>query len=125
MNMHSDGCGEALSSDISSHSLHLLKQDGLRPYIWQHHSNNSDESVALIDLNGICLPENEINELLLRLEKPCGSVHSIAFLNCNLHNQREIKRKLKALNVKLFSNSAFFSDISEAERWLTLQMASY
>lgn len=90
-------------------------------YIWRHRS--SDErcirnASLLIDLNNILIPENEIDKLVAGLDGDKGMVRAVAFFNCHSSNQRELKRRLKASDVRLFSKTAFFIDPLQARQWL-------
>lgn len=96
-------------------------------YIWRHHplDGTPRENVGLlIDLNGVYVPGFEIDKMVCSLLVPATGIVSVAFVNCHFHNHQDIKRKLKAGNVRLYSNTAFFADIGQARQWLESQSAS-
>lgn len=119
MNTQTVEPNETSQNSISYYSLDFMQKGEQHYYIWRHHAGKSNSYQAvLIDLKNIYLPDGEIDKLLLALEGQGSASFSVAFANCHAHNQREIKRKLKACNVKLFSHTAFFSDFQQAKQWL-------
>lgn len=106
---------------ISYHSLDYLRQGEQYYYIWRQHPPQLEQLGAfslLLDLNGLLMPAAEVEMLIRRLDGHIGSIQAIAFINCHISNQREIKRRLKACDVRLFSRSAFFTDLPRAKQWL-------
>ncbi|MDL2253464.1 hypothetical protein LJC49_05240 [Ruminococcaceae bacterium OttesenSCG-928-I18] len=115
---------DALQTNISHYSLDFLQKGEQHFYVWRNHAGNGSvqqASALLIDLNHVYIPNQEIEKLLYSFECPKSHTLFIAIAHCHIQNQQEIKRKLKAINLKLFSQTAFFTDLLQAEQWLAAQ----
>ncbi len=109
---------------ICRYQLDFQQNGNHHYYIWRHHpldENERKQIALLIDLNNVYVPNFEIEKLVCSFLVPAAGVVSIAFVHCHLYNQQEIKRKLKAGDVKLYSRTAFFSGIEHARQWLEVQ----
>lgn len=124
MNFPTDKRHPAPHGRIAHYLLDLQHKDGQKLYVWQCPPNRETDCrlALLIDLKGIYLPDNEIERLTDSLETPEDRICAIAFANCHAHNRQEIRRKLKAKNVRLFSHTAFFAGPAEAKQWLSSQI---
>ena len=112
---------------ISHYQLDFQRNGNRHYYIWQHNPvENAGRSVLgmLIDLNNVFVPNHEIERMVFDFVAPISGVISLAFANCHTHNQQDIKRKLKAGDLKLYSRTAFFNDIQKAMQWLEAQCAN-
>lgn len=110
-----------IARSVVSHYQLVLQQNGDHHYfIWRRNPPEAEDEkklAMLIDLNHVYLPEAEIEKMVRCFLLPAGVV-SIAFANCHSHNQQEIKRKLKAGDIELFSKTAFFADLLRAQKWI-------
>lgn len=110
------------SSNIIFHYRLDFQQFGNQHrYIWRRQplAGNGRRRIAmLIDLNNVFVPEFEIEKMVAEFLAPADTVFSIAFSNCHAGNQQDIKRRLKAGDVLLYSNTAFFSNTDAARQWL-------
>lgn len=107
--------------NISHYQLVFQQSESPHYCIWRHHllkKNRQESSAMLVDLNNAYVPDTEIEKIICDLLTPIADITSIAFANCHSHNRQEIKRKLKASNIKLYSNTAFFSNVEQAKQWL-------
>ncbi|MDL2295083.1 hypothetical protein LJC60_10810 [Ruminococcaceae bacterium OttesenSCG-928-D13] len=111
--------------DQTSHYQLVFQQSENPPYcIWRHHllKRNCPELLAmLVDLNNAYVSDLEIERIVCDFLVPVAGITSIAFANCHSHNRQEIKRKLKASSVKLYSKTGFFTSIEQAKKWLEAQ----
>lgn len=114
------------NDDPSPYPIHFQWSDShcSGVLIWRHSlcgGGNSGGIALLVDLRDLFITAHEIDKLFLHFVVP--DVLFIAFANCHTHNRQGIRRKLKALNVRLYSHSAFFDDAHKAKLWLTAQCA--
>lgn len=127
LNTQSSEYGRALQSNIVHYRLDFQQNGRHHCYIWRHHPPNGEDGrrvAILVDLNDIYMPDLEIEKMVCSFLLPATGAVSIAFANCHSHNQQEIKRKLKAGDIKLYSKTAFFVDILRARQWLETQCAN-
>lgn len=112
---------------ISHYRLDFQCNGSRHYYIWRHNPlEDGGQSVPrmLIDLNHVYVPDQEIEKMVFGFVVPASGILSIAFINCHVHNQQDIKRKLKMGDVKLYSKTAFFTDLHKARQWLKAQCVS-
>lgn len=112
---------------ISYYFLNYTKEKG-DEFVRRHRvppdEDRTQKTALLIDLNNACIPDDEMEKLVLGLAWPGMRILCIVFVHCHVHNQRKIKRALKAHNVALFCNTAFFADLAPAREWLAAQTAN-
>lgn len=114
-------------STVSYYCLDFHRNGNKHYYIWRHQppeDTRPGHMALLIDLNGVYVPEHEIEKMVFHFVLPIGEILCLAFANCHTHNQREIKRKLKAGDLKLYSKTGFFTDLGAAKHWLETQCAN-
>lgn len=111
---------------ISHYRLDFQHKGNGHRYIW-HHPPYEDleqgELSLLIDLNNVYMPGPELEKMVSGFLVPASGITALAFANCHAHNQQNLKRRLKSCDVKLFSRTAFFTDIARAKQWLKAQCA--
>lgn len=108
-----------------AYSLDLQKEGGQCCYVWRYFSAKGGEQKAecvLIDLNGIFVPEAEIDSMMRKIEMRLENLQAVAFNRCPAANQRMIKRKLKMCDIRLYSKTAFFGECVQAKQWLEAQV---
>lgn len=111
----------APSPEIVRCSLVRHMRRGRYCYSWRHPRSKAagwEAALLLVDMNGILMPEEELDRLVGRFAAGDGPNRAVAFLNCPLVNQRQLKLKLKQHDVHLYSQTAFCADVRSAERWL-------
>lgn len=109
---------------IVYYQLDFLCNGSSHNYIWRQqplHTSWQKHIAMLIDLSGIYVPQPEIEKMTALFMAQPGEVRHLAFAGCHAHNQQQIKRKLKAGNVRLYSRTNFFADAHEALQWLAAQ----
>lgn len=109
---------------ILHYQLDFQRNGDKHYYIWR--GSPPDESEAppnaiLLDLGDVYVPGPEIEKMLGYVFALADGVAFVALVHCHARNQQDIKRRLKARDVKLYSNTAFFSDAERAGQWLASQ----
>lgn len=117
----------AFPNDIMHFALDQMERGEQSYFVWRHSplkSSNTGAVSLLLDMDGLLVPEHEINKLVHRLGQNTERLVAVAFFGCHASHQRQIKRKLKACDLRLFSKTAFFAELPQARRWLTTQTVS-
>lgn len=123
----SGGYGISAQKTISHYRLDTIQCGSNHHYIWRHRLAGEDQRgtlAVLVDLNNLYIPDHEMEKLVFSLVMPDTGMFSVAIANCHKHNQQELKRRLKAHSLKLYSKTAFFMDPQQAMQWLRTQNVS-
>lgn len=122
----SNECRHGSQGNISHYHLDFQRNGSNYYYIWRHNPYEAAEQLVpglLIDLNNVCIPEPEIEKMVLGFVGSACEIISIAIINCHAGNQQDIRRKLKTGDMELYSRTAFFTDLHKAQQWLKAQCA--